>query len=139
MEIVTTTNYEIYTTEMNITHSIAQVPDLFITNGSTTTIVVKTNHVQQTCFITSQQSWVENKLSKQVKTQHAINNFNGATLVFTTSSTASFEGQLGHTVVALLHLSCGGPPCDDADLCKPPKLDGNTSHSPNTHPLVTVA
>jgi hypothetical protein len=56
MEIVSATYYEICTTEMNITHSIAQGPDLFVTNGSTTTIILKTNHVQQTCFITSQQS-----------------------------------------------------------------------------------
>jgi hypothetical protein len=76
MEIETTTYYEICRTKMNITHSIAQGPDLFVTNGSTTTIILKTNHVQQTCFITSQQSLVK-KLSKQVKTQHTLNNFNG--------------------------------------------------------------
>jgi hypothetical protein len=56
MEIVTATYYEICKTELNITHSIAQVPDLFVTNSSTTTIILKTTHVQQTCFITSQQS-----------------------------------------------------------------------------------
>jgi hypothetical protein len=50
---------------------------LFVTNGSTTTVILKTNHVQHTCFITSQQSWVEKKLSKQVQRQHALNNFNG--------------------------------------------------------------
>jgi hypothetical protein len=56
MEIVTATYYEICTTETNITNSNAQGPDLFVTNGSTTTIILKTNHVQHTCFITSQQS-----------------------------------------------------------------------------------
>jgi hypothetical protein len=56
MEIVTGTYYEICKTEMNITHSIAQGPDLFVTNGSITTVILKTRHVQQTYFITSQQS-----------------------------------------------------------------------------------
>jgi hypothetical protein len=39
MEIVTATYYEICKTEKNITHNIAQGPDLFVTNGSTTTII----------------------------------------------------------------------------------------------------
>jgi hypothetical protein len=56
MEKVTATNYEICTTETNITHINAQGPDLFVTKGSTTTTNLKTNHVQHTCFITSQQS-----------------------------------------------------------------------------------
>jgi hypothetical protein len=81
--------------------------------------------------------WKTNEANKNKDTMLSTTSMD-TPLDFTSPITA-FAGQLGHTGVALLQLSCGGSPCDAADLCKQPMLDGNTSRSPNTHPLLTVA